>query len=638
MPFRSTQVFIHNETDEELNLIEGVVNEGEWGHGGAQAPPSFIAAGKSGELGTDSTGGILPKGTEGHVRYRIGGFGPDEVYLHWNNPVLGSNGYNQHIGPSHDVIRRGGGGNNAVVEFHVRPSVLHSTGFLPTRDGFPFTNHWDDAPYTLPPLRGTILDQKYGNAANGLCGGMVFAARDYFEAGLTIPTVPRPPAGEQDPLFRYLVDRLFDTFEVDSVSLLLKLMDPIYPDTDENPLSVLGLASGRASVMADIEWPVIRDDIDGGHSSPVCLVTVKSALPWDLGKCHQVLAYAYQVRGEDVELHVYDPNQISNDVAMRFSLRTVAERIVIQHNVGVHDENGQQRPIYCFVRMNYTPRQPTVQTAPRPPASEPQQVWLQTDQIVVRQEVVESGRKVFPIMGGLCGEGEFDYQRVAQTERITVTARTRGFIRPVVSWQISNTPVPAGAAQSWAARVSPVGVDADPWADVVLTTTTSDNTLVIQNRPDDGQYSFPVQVSVTEGGSGTPVRTTVAVGFIGARFISPELEQAGAACLAKMLDELRQASPTDAEMVEAIMRQLGRPPDPLWDPDPLLQHEGWETLPTINRMVSVTPGDLRVVVTAARGMQIESSRQAAVLAEAAERAYGLEPGTILGRTTQTTFQ
>lgn len=367
MPFRSTRVLIHNETDEELSLLRGVCNVGEWGRKGARAPQNFIARGATGEVGTDSHGVL--NGTEGSVRYRIGRVDHDEVYLEWNNPVLGSNSYHQHVGPSHDVFRRGGGGNNAVVEFYIYRSVFHSTGFVPTRDGFSFTNHWNDAPYALPRLRGTILGQMYGNAANGLCGGMTFAARDYFEAGLTIPDALRPPTGEQDPLFRYLVDRLFDTFDPGSLSLLLKLMNPIYPDTDENPLATLGLARGRASVMVDIEWPTIRDDIDRGHPSPVCLVTVKSALPWELGKCHQVLAYAYQVRGEDVELRVYDPNQVSNDVVMRFSLRTVAEPIVVQHNVGVLDEDCQARPIYCFVRMNYSARPPTVPTARRPAAT-----------------------------------------------------------------------------------------------------------------------------------------------------------------------------------------------------------------------------------------------------------------------------
>ncbi len=58
-----------------------------------------------------------------------------------------------------------------------------STGFLPWRHGFAFTNSWPPAPAVEIPTRlGTL---GIGNAARGLCGGMVFAAwpvRGFFRA------------------------------------------------------------------------------------------------------------------------------------------------------------------------------------------------------------------------------------------------------------------------------------------------------------------------------------------------------------------------------------------------------------------------------------------------------------------------
>ena len=51
---------------------------------------------------------------------------------------------------------------------------------------------------------------------------MVLGALDYFVAGQEIPPTTTAPMGEGDPLFLHLVNRIFNTFSVDSVSLLLK--------------------------------------------------------------------------------------------------------------------------------------------------------------------------------------------------------------------------------------------------------------------------------------------------------------------------------------------------------------------------------------------------------------------------------
>lgn len=87
---------------------------------------------------------------------------------------------------------------------------------------------------------------------------MAYTVRDYFESGAIIPNQTDPPSGEGDPLFIYLVDRLFDSFDVDDISLYLKYMNPLYPDTDENIASALGAADGRAFIMANVEFPLIR--------------------------------------------------------------------------------------------------------------------------------------------------------------------------------------------------------------------------------------------------------------------------------------------------------------------------------------------------------------------------------------------
>src|SRR5215217_3344320 len=53
------------------------------------------------------------------------------------------------------------------------------TSFLPSRNGWPFDNRFE----SVPPFK-LIGELKYGDASKGLCGGMVYAALDYFVAGL----------------------------------------------------------------------------------------------------------------------------------------------------------------------------------------------------------------------------------------------------------------------------------------------------------------------------------------------------------------------------------------------------------------------------------------------------------------------
>ena len=67
-------------------------------------------------------------------------------------------------------------------------------GFLPSTHGLQFDNSFPDEPAVKIDLGITTLP--IGNAANGLCGGMVFAALDYWTQGSPPPaeTTP-PPAG-----------------------------------------------------------------------------------------------------------------------------------------------------------------------------------------------------------------------------------------------------------------------------------------------------------------------------------------------------------------------------------------------------------------------------------------------------------
>jgi len=184
-------------------------------------------------------------------------------------------------------------------------------GFLPSTSGFAFANAFPKVPVRRIGIPG-VVTLPIGDASNGLCGGMAFAARDYFEQGRPPPKNTTPPS--KGALFDYIVTRLFDSFDLPfGPARYLALMNPLLPD-HETLWSRLGLAPhGRAWRMVTQEWPRLRADIDAGHPSPLGLVRVKSADPFELKRNHQVLAYGYELTGSELTLRVYDPNRPRDD-------------------------------------------------------------------------------------------------------------------------------------------------------------------------------------------------------------------------------------------------------------------------------------------------------------------------------------
>ncbi len=350
MAARSTRIIFHNQTEFSLSKTEVDLPHGEWTN--PWQPSDLINPQTDAEWRSESDG--IATGTEGSVRFTINNGEGAGAYVHWDNPFSGRNKYHQFTDDKFEIFHSGGDGDNTTVEFFLKNSVPHYVpGFKPSTNGFHFRNHFGNVPYTLPPLRGTPLDLKYGNAKNGLCGGMVYTVRDYYESSGLIPDITTPPLGEQDPLFIYIVNRLFDSFDIDDITLYLKYMNPLYPDTDENIANSVSAADGRAFIMANVEFPLIRQDILAGHLSPMGLIMIKSILPFDLGSNHQVIAYGYQMRGNSVEIYLYDPNSPNVDsIQMSFNAKSTAETINVTHNVNASG------PIYCFFRTNYTFRKP----------------------------------------------------------------------------------------------------------------------------------------------------------------------------------------------------------------------------------------------------------------------------------------
>jgi hypothetical protein len=192
---------------------------------------------------------------------------------------------------------------------------------------------------------------------------MVFAARDYFEAGISIPPDTTNPSS--GPLFDYIVKRLFDSFNLllppppplpfitpippfgPGPLTYMHLMNPALPDHETTASNVGSAPRGRAWIMVNDEWPKIKADIENGSLSPIALVEIKSLDPFEMGNNHQVLAYGYDLDGTDLAILVYDPNY-PNDDTVTMSL-SIADP---QHTTPVTYSKGET--VWCFFRPVYS--------------------------------------------------------------------------------------------------------------------------------------------------------------------------------------------------------------------------------------------------------------------------------------------
>lgn len=169
--------------------------------------------------------------------------------------------------------------------------------FRPSRYGFRFRNSWPSQPART--LNLGFVRIPIGDTGRGLCGGMVFAARDRYERDEDAPPDPTPPQPGM-PLLKEIVDRQFASFgRLFSVPIRFWL----------------AAARGerrRARETILHAWPAIRTDIDAGRPAMVGLIRLSTWNPLaPLG--HQVVGFRYAETSERVAIGVYDPNHPGND-------------------------------------------------------------------------------------------------------------------------------------------------------------------------------------------------------------------------------------------------------------------------------------------------------------------------------------
>jgi hypothetical protein len=206
-------------------------------------------------------------------------------------------------------------------------------GFLPSRSGFPWPNAW---PHVAPVRVGLgAVGVGVGDAARGLCGGMVFAVADLVTAGVATPVDAQPAPGT--PRFRYVVRRQVESF--DWLRLPLRfLLATAWPRWRAR--------ESRVAVAA------VRESIDGGRLAMLGLVRVASPNPFRVTENHQVVAWRYRLDGRELHVGIYDPNHpAADDVELRLTLGTDDRSVVAL-------AQSTAEPLVGLLRAPYAPVDP----------------------------------------------------------------------------------------------------------------------------------------------------------------------------------------------------------------------------------------------------------------------------------------
>ena len=212
-------------------------------------------------------------------------------------------------------------------------------GFLPSTHGFHFANAWPSGPtITFGPLDPRWIG--IGDAADGLCGGMVYTAGDLFVAGIAMGA-DREPFVNGSPRFRAIVRRQIESLAFMTVPFRYWLR------------SALGgsLGGDRARSTFDREWPKAKALIDAGKIAMIGLIRVASVNPMQLSRNHQVLAFGYAEDGRGVTLRLYDPNWPDrDDVTIRIALDPALRPSGLSQSTG--------EPLLGWFVLPYSPADP----------------------------------------------------------------------------------------------------------------------------------------------------------------------------------------------------------------------------------------------------------------------------------------
>jgi hypothetical protein len=210
--------------------------------------------------------------------------------------------------------------------------------------GFKFPNTYTTTYNVIPDkyIPDFIYEGDVKFSTQGRCGGMAYAALDYFYAHKLIPGYASDSEAPPNdiPLSRYILDRLHDSLDISllgilkalgsiavsaspagSVSSLEEVPRFVYLTMapNENKFTILGKCGpgclpGVRS-LTNSEIPKATRLIDQGKPAVLGLVAASSIS--DIGKNHQVVAYGYtydKQANNQYTFYIYDPNHPGKEV------------------------------------------------------------------------------------------------------------------------------------------------------------------------------------------------------------------------------------------------------------------------------------------------------------------------------------
>jgi len=185
--------------------------------------------------------------------------------------------------------------------------------FKPSVHGFAFVNHFEGSP--LPISLGGLEQSVGAPDTYGLCGGMSFAAADYFVAGRAMPGRGRAPV-RGEALYDYIYKR--QTASLGEGMTLAARFGRWMSTPDEGFLGTRAMTAGELDgIVGRLERgePVVLGLVLDRHAGNTAGKGPVGP-PW---QNHQVLAYAVsQIPSGTIDLWVYDPNYPKEDrVAIR---------------------------------------------------------------------------------------------------------------------------------------------------------------------------------------------------------------------------------------------------------------------------------------------------------------------------------
>lgn len=259
---------------------------------------------------------------------------------------------------------------------------MSKTGFQPQAHGFAFVNSWtlDEtesnqirraltsaingalmtvSPVLFAPLVVLGVGRSLGNAIAsglpqmyGLCGGMAFAALDYYRIGLPLPrgTGPSDQPTRKTPkgatLRSYLWQRLMDSLTIGRAAAnTLAYMGALHLMPKRWPFRG---GDSWLLTLTKVHWRHLKRHIDAGEPWPIGLVGTTK----DPFTNHQVLACGYDDSGDGRRtIYIYDMNCPGAEQTLRLDFR--GESLLADESCP--GGRGSLRGFFC---ENYSPSQP----------------------------------------------------------------------------------------------------------------------------------------------------------------------------------------------------------------------------------------------------------------------------------------